>query len=65
MQVMLFAGEPIGEPVASSGTMVMNTEQQLQQASADYSQGLFGVPWDHALEDEQWADHVRGRGARQ
>ena len=63
--VMLFAGEPIGAPVASSGTMVMNTQQQLQEAMADYSRGLFGMPWDHALEDEQWADHLRGNGSRQ
>ena len=61
--VMLFAGEPIGAPVASSGTMVMNTQQQLQEATADYSRGLFGVPWDHALEDEQWADHLRKSGS--
>ena len=61
--VMLFAGEPIGAPVASSGTMVMNTQQQVQEAMADYSRGLFGVPWDHALEDAQWADHLRKSGS--
>ena len=58
--VMLFAGEPIGAPVASSGTMVMNTQQQLQEAMSDYRRGTFGIPWDHALEDEQWADHCAG-----
>ena len=62
--VMLFAGEPIGAPVAMSGTMVMNTQQQLQQASSDYSMGGFGIPWEHTLSDEQWAaqcDRVRPR----
>jgi len=59
--VMLFAGEPIRAPVASSGTMVMNTEQQVAEAMRDYQRGAFGVPWDHALDDEQWAQHTAGR----
>ena len=52
--VMLFAGEPIGAPVASSGTMVMNTQQQLQEATADYSRGLFGVPTIFVGEEMFW-----------
>jgi len=31
--VILFAGEPIGAPVKAEGTMVMNTDQDLQTAN--------------------------------
>ena len=52
---MVFAGEPIGAPVIASGTMVMNSEAEVQQANRDYQRGAFGVPWDHKLPDEDWA----------
>ena len=35
-------------------------QQQLQEAMRDYQMGTFGVPWDHALPDEQWAQHTAG-----
>ena len=60
--VMVFAGEPIGAPVVASGTMVMNSQQQVDQAVRDYQSGGFGVPWDHTLDDEQWQRHT-GSGA--
>lgn len=56
--VMVFAGEPIGAPVVASGTMVMNSQQQVDQAVRDYQSGGFGMPWDHALDDEQWQRHT-------
>ena len=55
---MVFAGEPIGAPVVASGTMVMNSQQQVDQAVRDYQSGGFGMPWDHALDDEQWQRHT-------
>lgn len=41
MHVMLYAGEPIGEPVAARGPFVMNTEEELLKAFADYRNGTF------------------------
>jgi len=39
-RVLLFAGRPIGEPVARSGPFVMNTDDELRRAWADYRAGV-------------------------
>jgi quercetin 2,3-dioxygenase len=39
--IMFFAGDPIGEPVASRGPFVMNTMNEIVQAYADYQAGRF------------------------
>ncbi len=36
---LLFAGRPLGEPVARRGPFVMNTEEQIRQAIEDYRTG--------------------------
>ena len=41
-RALLVAGEPIGEPVARGGPFVMNTEEEIRQAFADYRAGAMG-----------------------
>jgi redox-sensitive bicupin YhaK (pirin superfamily) len=41
--VLLLAGEPIDEPVASWGPFVMNTAEQILQARSDFASGRMGV----------------------
>lgn len=36
--------------------MVMNTEQELNDARTDFSRGYFGQPWDYRLSDEKWRE---------
>ena len=38
-RALLIAGRPLGEPIAQYGPFVMNTEQEIYQAVADYRAG--------------------------
>jgi hypothetical protein len=40
--VLLMGGEPLGEPIVASGPFVMNTEQEIRIAMADYHSGRMG-----------------------
>ncbi|MCB0572607.1 MAG: pirin family protein [Phaeodactylibacter sp.] len=42
-QVLILAGEPIDEPLASWGPYVMNTQTEIMEAMRDYQMGKMGV----------------------
>jgi redox-sensitive bicupin YhaK (pirin superfamily) len=42
--LLIFSGTPIREPVAWAGPFVMNTNEELDQAMADYRAGRMGHP---------------------
>ncbi|KHL91249.1 pirin [Paenibacillus sp. IHB B 3415] len=41
LRVLLYAGEPIQEPVVARGPFVMNTEREITEAFSEYRQGTF------------------------
>jgi redox-sensitive bicupin YhaK (pirin superfamily) len=43
LEVLLIAGEPLGEPVVRYGPFVMNTEAEIRQAIDDYRHGRMGA----------------------
>lgn len=60
--VLVLQGRPIGEPVARYGPFVMTTEDEVEQAFADYQRTRFGGwPWP---EDDPVHPRERGRFAR-
>jgi hypothetical protein len=66
-ELLMLQGKPIGEPVVQQGPFVMNTEQEVRQAYADYRRTHFGGwPWPneapvHGAQQSRFARHADGR----
>jgi redox-sensitive bicupin YhaK (pirin superfamily) len=66
-RALVLQGRPIGEPVASGGPFVMNTQREIEEAYRDYRQtGFGGWPWDeadpvHPRTQSRFALHPDGR----
>lgn len=40
--ILLLSGEPLDEPIFGYGPFVMNSQQEIAQAMADFNSGRFG-----------------------
>jgi redox-sensitive bicupin YhaK (pirin superfamily) len=67
VEILLLQGRPIGEPIARRGPFVMNNQDEIRQAYADYQATQFGGwPWPangpvHDRSRGRFARHIDGR----
>jgi redox-sensitive bicupin YhaK (pirin superfamily) len=69
-ELLLLQGRPIAEPMAKHGPFVMNTQQEIRDAYADYRETQFGGwPWPktdpvHGPDEQRFARYIDGRVER-
>ncbi len=66
-EILLLQGRPMDEPIARRGPFVMNTQEEIRQAYADYQRtGFGGWPWRndgpaHERQNGRFAIHADGK----
>ena len=45
-------------------TIQHSPSYQVTQAYEDYQRGMFGIPWDHELDDASWVEQVAAMAGR-
>ena len=62
---LFLSGKPLGQNVAARGSMVADTNADLEKAFAEYESGDMGTPWSERYSDDEWRTHVAESQRRQ
>jgi len=58
-EVLVMAGQSLGQHVVAKGSMVAESSDELKCAFVDYAGGRLGVPWSETYSDDEWREHLK------